>query len=42
MEIRNHKMIPNRDSKAPLDYTWNQQLQETEHQKTTKAYNDNP
>ena len=41
MGIRNPKAIPNRDSKAPTDYMWNQQLQETKRQKTNKANNDN-
>ena len=41
MGIRSPKNIPNIDSKAPLDYTWNQKLQEAEHQKTNKANNDN-
>ena len=38
--IWNPKMIPNRDSKAPMAYTWNQQKQETESTKTYKANND--
>ena len=35
--IQNPTMIPNRNSKAPMAYTWSQQKQETESPKTNKA-----